>query len=182
MKKELIISLAVLLCILCACKKEAVTEPTEPQNLIANSSFEINRNPSIDGWIFWSNISSTVTFSSDVPPSRGDWSVVLSVGDRVGKTLQTKVAAPVGQNRFRLSVWAKAKWTEPRGNPGLIALALNSKIRKSLAIQDSLWKYYEVQDTLTAVAGDSLTVTLDAGDAYGIQQTHFDLCRLELLK
>lgn len=182
MKKELLMCLAVLLTALIGCKKETITEPSEPQNLIANSSFEINGNQSIDGWIFWSNISSTVDFSNDVPASGGNWSVVLAVGDRVGKHLQTKVVAPVGQNRFRLSVWAKAKWTEPRGNPGFIVLALNGTIRKSLSIQDSVWKHYEAFDTLTTVAGDSMTVKLDAGDAYGIQQTYFDLCRLELLK
>lgn len=182
MKKIVTFSLAMLVCGQYGCKEESVTAPIQQQNLITNSSFENNGNPSIDGWLFWSNISSNFDFSNDVPPSAGNWSVVLSVGDFVGKRLQTKLAAPAGQHIFKLSVWSKSKWSNPRGNPGFIMLALNGAIRKSIVLADSVWKYYEVSDTITSIVGDSLTVTLNAGDAYGIQQTFFDVCRLDIFK
>ncbi len=147
-----------------------------------NSSFEIDNNPSIDGWIFWSNTSSSVNFDNDVPPGGGSWSVVLTVGDLISKALKTTVAVPVGKQYLRLSVWAKSNWSGPRGTPSNIVLSLNGVTHKTISITDSVWKYYEVLDTITAFAEDSLTVMLNSGDAYGFQQTLFDLCRLELIK
>lgn len=182
MKKTHTISFVVLLCTLCSCADEPVTEATVSQNLISNSSFEMNGNPSSEGWVYWSNTPTKVSFSDDTPPSGGNWSVVLAVGDRVGMTLRTTVPAPTGRNRFRLSMWAKAYWTEPKGSPGFFQLSLNGTIRNSMAIEDSVWKVYAFIDTFTAVAGDSLTVTLQAGDTYNYRQTFFDNCRLEVLR
>jgi len=177
--KSSIILLSIVFAGLYGCKKDSHTPtgPSEDKNLIVNSSFEMNGISSYQGWQFWSNLLSSPTFSDDVPPEGGKWSIVLSVGDRIGANLQTKVAAPVGGNRYKLSVWAKSK-----GDPGLAELIFNKAIRKRIGIQDSVWRYYEITDSLVTVQGDSLTVLLDAGTTYGFAQSYFDLCRLEIIK
>lgn len=130
----------------CSRDSQSLTGPIEDNNLIANSSFEINDVPSYQGWQFWSNVQSSPTFSDDVPPSGGNWSIVLSVGDRIGANLQTKVAAPVGGNRYRFSVWAKSK-----GDYGFAQLIFNKAIRRTISIQDSVWTYYIVTDSLVTM-------------------------------
>jgi hypothetical protein len=154
-------------------------------DLIQNSSFEINGNPSINGWTFISNYPTDTLFtdfSNDVPPSGGKWSALLRVGDRIVKYLQTKIVAPSGNKRYRLSVWAKSYWSIPRGTSGFISLALNKTNIKSIAVTDTTWRYYESIGTVSANKGDTITVTLYSGTASGNQSTYFDLCRLELLK
>ncbi len=179
MTKTVLICLFTFFVIVSGCKKETITGPTEPQDLISNVSFELNGNPSIDGWIYWSNVDSMVQFSNDVPNGGGNWSVHLRVGDRVVKFLQTKIAAPTGRNRFRISVWARRGLMEAGGSPSVAVLSLNDTTRKILNVQDTTWGYYEAFDTIDTVIGDSLTVRL--GDGY-LSETYFDLCRLQLLK
>jgi hypothetical protein len=177
--KSSIILLLIVFASLCGCKKDSQTPtgPSEDENLIVNSSFEMVGIPSYQGWQFWSNVQSSPAFSDDVPSAGGKWSIVLSVGDRIGANLQTKVAAPVGGNRYKLSVWAKSK-----GDPGFAQLILNKAIRRTIDIQNSVWRYYEVTDSLVTVKGDSLVVLLDAGTTYSSAQSFFDLCRLETVK
>ncbi len=177
--KCMITFLALVNIIILGCSKdtEHPTSPGGENNLIANSSFEINGASSSQGWQFWSNAQSSPTFSTDVPPNGGQWSIVLSVGDRIGASLQTKVATRVGWNRYRLSLWAKSK-----GDTGFVQLIFNKAIRRTIGIQDSLWRYYEVMDSMGTVQGDSLVVLLDAGTTSSFAQSHFDLCRLEVVK
>ncbi len=158
----------------CSKTEPTIVGPHNDQNLIVNSTFEINGIPSYQGWSFWSNVLSTPSFSADVPPDGGKWSVVLSVGDRGRASMQTRVAAPVGGNRYKLSLWAKSK-----GNIGFVELIFNKAIRGRIDVQDSLWRYYEVTDSLGTVRGDSLEVLLDAGTTNVGAQSYFELCRLE---
>jgi hypothetical protein len=171
--------LLILFASLYGCKKDSQspTEPGEDINLIENSSFEMNGDPSYQGWQFWSNVQTSPAFSDDVPPAGGNCSIVLSVGDRVIAYLQKKLAAPVGCNRYKLSLWAKSK-----GDPGYALLIFNKAIRGTINIQDSVWRYYEVTDSLETVQGDSLTIYLHSGTTSRISQSYFDLCRFETIK
>ncbi len=177
--KCMITFFALLSIIILGCDKETEnpTRPGDENNLVANSSFEIDGTSSSQGWQFWSNTQSSPTFSADVPPNGGKWSIVLSSADRIGSSLQTKVAARAGGNRYKLSLWAKSK-----GDTGYVQLIFNKAIRRTIGIQDSLWRYYEVIDSLGTVQGDSLVVLLDAGTTYLFAQSQFDLCRLEVVK
>jgi hypothetical protein len=177
-KSSVIFSLIAFVA-LCGCNSDSETTigPDQDTNLIVNSSFEMNGHPTYEGWQYWSNVQTSPTFSNDVPSAGGKWSLVLSVGDRIGANLQTKVAAPIGGNRYKLSVWAKSL-----GDHGSVQLIFNKAIRKTIGIQDSLWRYYEVTDSLVTVQGDSLVVSLDAGTTYLFAQSCFDLCRLETIK
>ncbi len=185
MKKIFLISGYVFVFFFLSCKNPVDNHQELNEDLIQNSSFEVNGNPTINGWTYHSNIPSDTLqeiFSNEVPPSGGNWSLLLVVGDRVMKYLQTKIAAPVGYNLYKLSVWAKSYWSSPRGSPSYIAIYLNDSIRKRVDIKDSTWTYYETCDTILTQVGDTLTIELNSGTAYRVQRTYFDLCRLELLK
>jgi hypothetical protein len=174
-----IIALCILVASFYGCKKDSQS-PTGPggeTNFIENASFEINGAPSYQGWQFWSNVQTSPAFSDDVPPAGGSCSIVLSVGDRVIAYLQKNLATPTGSNRYKFSLWAKFK-----GDPGYAALIFNKSIRKTILIQDSVWRYYEVTDSLETVQGDSLTILLNPGTSSRTAQSYFDLCRLETIK
>ncbi len=184
MKKLLLIGLYLFVCCFLSCENSVDPHNGSNEDLIQNSSFEIDGNPSLNGWIYKSNFPTDTlytTFSNDIPPSGGNWSVLLRVGDRQVKYLQTKIAAPAGTNRYRLSVWAKGSLSE-QGNSGFVSLALNKTDIKRIAEADNTWKYYESIDTISANIGDTLTVTLFSGASARSQSSYFDLCRLELLK
>jgi hypothetical protein len=185
MKKPLLISLYLFVSFFLSCENSVDTNKGSNEDLIQNYSFEINGNPSINGWTFKSNYSADTlftNFSNDVPPSGGKWSVFLIVSDRIVRYLQIKIAAPTGENHFKLSVWAKSYSSIPTSSPGFISLALNNANIKRIDIQDSTWRYYETMDTISAGKGDTITVELFAGTAYMVRATYYDLCRLELLK
>lgn len=182
MKKLLLIGLYLFVCCFLSCENSVDPHNGSNEDLIQNSSFEINGNPSINGWIYKSNFPTDTLFTNDVPPSGGNWSVLLQVGDRQLKRLQTKIAVPAGTNRYRLSVWAKAYSSIPISSSGFVSLELNNTYIKNIAGADTTWKYYESIDTISANKGDTITVTLNSGTAYGIRLSYFDLCRFELLK
>lgn len=161
------------------CKKSAdiIVPPQEEIDIIQNFSFEVDGLPSIEGWSLLTNVSSSISYSADVPPSGGSWSVVLSVGDRVLVRLRSSVSPPQGLHTYRLSVWAKSK-----GEPGKVRLLLNETELRTLIVTDSIWKFYSTLDTITTTPSDSLVVELDAGITSGFSQSFFDLCRLTIIK
>jgi hypothetical protein len=184
-KMKTISFVCVAICCFSSCKNPVDNKTGTEENLIQNPSFESNGNPTTEGWTYYSNFpaadTSDGTFSNDVPPGGGNWSLVVGVGDRVVKYLETKVAAPTGEHHYRLSAWAKSYSTDT-GSPGFISLALNDSVVKRLDVQDTTWRHYESIDTILTRAGDSLAVLLFSGAAMRFQVTYFDLCRLELLK
>ncbi len=180
------------ICIVClvifyfsSCKNPVDNKTGTEENLIQNSSFELNGNPTREGWTYYSNFPTDTSdgiFSNDVPPGGGNWSLVVGVGDRVVKYLETKVAAPTGEHYYRLSAWAKTYSSDPGSGSSFISLALNDSIRKLFGPQDTTWRYYESIDTILTRPGDTLDVRLFGGAPMRFRITYFDLCRLELLK
>ncbi len=181
MTKELLVGVCLLVCVLLSCKNPVDSQQETSEDLIHNTSFEINGNPTTNGWTYHSNLAGDTLFSHDVPPSGGSWSLVITVGDRVVRYWSTTVAAPGETQRYRLSVWAKAYRDTPISSPSFVALALNGTVLQRRDIQDSTWRYYETIDTVSTQMGDSLTVELNAGTTYRGQRSYFDLCRLEVL-
>jgi len=173
---KLYIIIIITLVALTVCNRmvENTLDPVEYENLISNYSFEKNDVASIDGWQVETNVDSTIKFSDDVPHSGGRWSVVIMAADRVMARLRTTVAASTGTHVYRLTVWAKSK-----GKTGIVNFFLNKTIRKSITILDTTWTLYQITDTLSTIDRDSLSVELDGGVTYGINETFFDLCRLE---
>ncbi|MEW6702788.1 MAG: hypothetical protein AB1298_08710 [Bacteroidota bacterium] len=187
MKSSLTISVILLFGIIIGCKKETVTGPNQPQNLIANSSFETNGNPTIAGWQF--RDSAIFNFAEDAPPGGGNYSVVLVTfrpSSFSMNALIVKVPLAIGSHQYKLSVWARR---ESNGQ-GFISLFRHSgdidtmTAFQSLVITDTVWSYYSTQMNLTNSTNDSVVVALNGGYApisYLDSRSFFDLCKLEQL-
>jgi hypothetical protein len=163
-----------------SCKKagSTVVEPPEPPigtNLIGNYSFEVNKTPSLQGWV--TTDTSAIGFSSDTPPNGGTWSIYIETTMQPGAEVQTAIAMPQGTYRYRLSTWAK------RNNfGGGVFLIFNKAIRKFLPIEDTTWTLCTINDTLTTVVGDTVIVALTGGGSELIAgRTYFDICKFERL-
>src|SRR5579883_2648822 len=154
------------------------TESTAYGNLISNSSFDINGAPSLQGWV--ASDTSLVHFSTDVPPGGGSYSVVVQPGiNPIEGAVYTTVGALAGTHAYRISVWAKTvQWA---GDVYIDHLKLNPPAQPVLIpgpiIQDTLWTQYTATDTITANAGDSLTIGLESGSGNApASKIYFDLC------
>ena len=189
----LILTIIYLGIFLHGCKKSGntiVDPPANDANLIKNSSFEANGNPSLEGWITHWPGNSLVQSAQVAPPSGGSWSVAIQNGSVMSANeIQYKVAAPVtGLHAYRLSFWGKYTsgsrlnlssqigdiWLE-RGN------AQFGDSKWSVKMDTTVWKLYSVIDTLDTRTGDSLIVKLIGSiDGSPSTVTYFDLCRLEL--
>ncbi len=149
-----------------------------PENLISNSSFEIGKSPSLEGWI----VDSTwVDFARDVPPQGGQWSIKLEAGWAPQEGFaETYYSGDAGKRIYRLTAWMKTlhQWK------GTISLGLRKSgqtiIRKSTSRDSTQWSQISLQDTLAVSRADSIIVRLSAGmTAVRRGEALFDLVKLE---
>lgn len=187
MNNVLSIYLTLAFCILIGCKRETVTGPNEPQNLISNSSFEINGNPSIGGWTF--SDSSMWAILPDAPAGGGRYSIMLRpVGHNTFSynSVIVRVALAAGSRLYRLSCWAK-RTTERAGSINLFLGSGNIDTMtpyQTIVVTDSVWSYYSRDVTLANSSNDSVVVALFGGYSpisYPEDSTFFDLCKFEIL-
>ncbi|MBM3436987.1 MAG: hypothetical protein FJY07_12315 [Bacteroidetes bacterium] len=165
--------LAAIVILQCACKKNTDEATLKHVFQISNPSFEINNNPSLDGW----SANNSSIFSNDVPPGGGNWSIMLSADWDPENYVQTSVHLDGGAYRYKLSTWAKKQ-----GEGGAVCLLLNNAYRKSIAVTDTTWNIYTITDTISASAGDNLTIELWGGySQLSMGTTFFDLCTLQKL-
>ena len=169
-----------------SCNKSSDTvngPPSTPaENLLANSSFESNGNPSLLGWRCID--SSLVQFTHDTPNDGGTWAIQLETGwIHFPLYVSQTVAAPTGTHRYQISSWAKAF-----GASGKFSLTFKRNdtltLRKTLYVVDPGWTSRFFLDTLTTIAGDSLIVTLygyDTTNPDSLGFTFYDICKLEKL-
>ena len=164
----------------CSKSRDRISGPAGDENLLINSSFEINGDPSLSGWAV--SDTSRVHFSNDVPPDGGSWSISISPGwAPIFYSVTTTVAPPVGTHRYKLSFWTKSpqEWGSARlflKRPDTLMVSC------SLSFSDSSWATHSLLDTLSITSGDSLVVMLTGSwPEIGMGRTHFDLVRLEKL-
>ena len=158
-----------------SCKKTTV-EPTTPINQISNSSFEVDDKPSLVGWSP-SDTTDFIKFSNDVPQNGGNWSVrietVWGPPPRIRATLQPSE----GTHRYQLSTWSKKQ-----GIGGTIYVFLNSTLRKSVVVSDTVWNVYTIIDTISASSADSISIQLAGGFSQILAgKTYYDLCTFQKL-
>ena len=164
----------------CSKSRDTISAPSGDENLLINSSFEINDIPSLQGWFV--SDTSAVHFSGDAPPDGGSWSIsIASAWVPSVYSISTTTAASEGNYRYELSLWAKKQFDG--GWADLILYRLDTcYVRKTIVISDSTWTTYTSLDTLFANEGDSLIVVLTgAAGQVVVGETFFDLVRLEKL-
>jgi|GEM_PF-681538 len=166
------------------CSKSEIITPasTGGGNLLANPSFENSEIPSLMGWYQSYTDTSILHFSSDVPPGGGKYSVSITNGWGPLPPLMTTVIPPSGTHRYQLSVWSKILPQDfPRfsttGGMDIIHKTKDSLIyRKRDTFSDSVWAQHFLTDTITSAAGDTLFISLFAGQTqWSSGRTLFDL-------
>ena len=175
-------------CIFVACKKSGeslVTPPTTDINLLTNGSFESNGVPSLQTWRGYNpNDTTRVSFSTDVPPQGGYFSLRLKNEWTFAGGVIAVVPAFLGTHQYRLSAYAKCEpYPRAHGYMTLGFLQSDSLVKENAYfISDSGWVACSLIDTLSASSGDSILVGL-AGDifSFAVGYTFFDLCKLEKL-
>lgn len=166
--------------------KDTTTAPTTDNNLLFNSTFEINGVPGLQGWTVPDT--SVVHFSTDVPPSGSGHSIVLHAAWYgmwwASNSIYQSFTVPSGTHRYRLSVFGKST-----GVPGRLFAFRNrppgetSPVEfSSLGIVDTVWSFYSQTDTLTTIANDTLFVTIFGGGTESRGgTTYFNTCKFEKL-
>jgi hypothetical protein len=139
------------------CKQSPVGPHTE-DNLLSNSSFEINNNPTLEGW--QSGNQQLAELVHDAPPNGGSWSLQLtSDGAPTSGYVYTPVINLKSGDIVRLSAFVRTN--SKSGGKGIIYLSYNNHT-KSASSSDTLWKKISVTDTLTLTQRDTLWVTLSS--------------------
>jgi hypothetical protein len=158
----------------------------EDYNLISNGSFEINAEPSLNGWYPNNSDTSYINYSIDVPPDGGKYSVKLKNDWIIAGTITTYVIPSIGTHQYRFSIWAKVlKWSP--NDPiygGEILILTKSKgtinFEKLYYFSDTTWTHEEIIDTLSSTTVDTVLIKLRGNiTQFGRGYTLFDLCRFE---
>ena len=155
-------------------------------NLVSNGSFEIGGQPSLAGWNIYSPDSSAVTFSSDVPPWGGSYSVrLMNQWIRPG-WIQTMIVALPDTHVYRLSAFGKLS---PGYYPsyGQVWLSLHKPDTilhvSDLYFYDTSWISKSIVDTLMIAPGDSVEIAI-RGDYHQMAAGYFfvDRVSFEMVK
>ena len=146
-------------------------------NLIANPSFEVNGQPTLQ---FWTADTFLTAFVQDTPPGGGSWSLMLGPGWIPAEGYaRTYVSGLSGRRILELTVWIKSlnSW------PGSASLGQWSKggwvTSKRVYCDSTNWTQISIDDTLSLLPTDTVAIHLSAGAtevAYG--EDLFDLVRL----
>ena len=173
--------------LLASCSDKGTGSSITGVDLIQNSSFESGGAPSLQYWTRTPADTALVQFSADVPAGGGSYSITIAPGpvrvnnDSVEGAVYTTIAAPAGTHVYKLSVWAKAaNWYDADMYVDFLRLSSHQLpvYKESPEILFPTWMQYTMLDTITANAGDSITIGLEAGtsarDTTG--KVYFDLC------
>ncbi len=166
---------------LIGCKKE--TAPLEPlsalsANLIKNSSFEENGDPSLSHWYI--RESDSISFANDTPPGGGNWSICLPAVWYGPLPVSPAYFVPLtpGKHILELSFYGKFYII----NGVAMFILKTDQTRDVSAIQivtDTVWTKYTLTDTVFIQEGDSLSIVLSGGGTENVGGfTCFDLVEL----
>jgi len=143
---KILILLSVLFIISCN-KNKSLLESHPISNLIKNSSFEENGQPSLKYWYIQD--SSKIKFSNDTPADGGKWSIYLHAEwyGPLPKSPSYFVTLSPGRHILEFSVYGKSKTIH-----GSSLLVLKKGDHRQIVAQnritDSIWTKYSLIDTL----------------------------------
>ncbi len=185
-----ITTVTLLVCIIfngCRKSSDTISGPPSSTNLIMNSSFENNGNPSLEEWKSYVDDTSAINFSNSLPPDGGNFSVRLLNDWTSMAEIFYKVVPQSGTHAYRLSVWGRTikpdSFLSASGNLSITLKTGDTQTqRKSLWFQDTVWTMYSLLDTVTTVSTDTIIIDLRAGmGQFSWGYTLFDLCKFEKL-
>ncbi len=151
----------------------------EPDNLITNPSFEIDSQPSLDGWTSPIDLAYYNIFKEDAPPEGGHWSIRLEPGwvPQEG-FIETIITGINERGIFELSAWMKTVNPPWNGYISLVQIREGKVIHKKSGLFNDFneWSVVSFNDTLTIDLTDTLNIKLSAGMAeVSVSAILFDL-------
>ena len=185
MKIKLIIFITIsilMILFISSCSEEESPVTPPAGNILINSSFEKNGQPSSDGW----TIPAGSKYSSDVPPNGGKYSLLLE--PNWGPEIYAEIKVPVldQYNSYRLSFWSKSSGvTSGIYGKAVLSLVRNGSEVKSISktLDNIVWSSNILADTFSVASGDSFLVKFSAGQSQLFPgETNFDICTLEAVK
>jgi len=172
--------ICLLLSTALGCSNGGITKPADDPNVLLFCSFEEERGPSLSGWVP-DRAPSHVSFSRDVPPNGGRWSLSIdNTWKPSNMTVMRAVPALPGTTHYHFSFWAKARGVPERamlgGQRGNIAILEPIGLKA-----DSSWLPYSKLFTADGDTGISIVIGLSGSSTYESGTTYFDLVKLEKL-
>jgi hypothetical protein len=166
------------------------------QNLIPNSSFEINGQLNCSSWYDACKQELTylcdtlvagnpcdIAFYQDTPPEGGTWSLgATGIGNGFPATASTYITGQSGTHRYLLNVWMKDDGQAFGGTHIRIHSNGQDILEKSIPTSGMGWNFYSIIDTLKLDPTDSIEITLSAfaaGPSFG--DIYFDQVEFILL-
>ena len=144
--------------------------PTSPNqlspNLIQNSSFQVNGQPSLQYWICDTSLATLV---KDGPNDDSTWSLQLRFGQGREGYAQTWIPAEAGSGTYTLTAWVKSNngWT---GNIGIYKWSSQTdgwSTQKLVNGGLTQWSMLSVSVNLSLLRSDSIMVELITGATVG---------------
>lgn len=175
MKRYLLHIGLIGLVILIACDNDHERINREEGNLLINGSFESGS----EGWTTFANMSSQITFDTDVPDTGGSLSARITENWGEPFSLTQSVPMTAGQHIIHLSCWGKTE-----GSDGTFGYNFTNSLEllKAIPVNDTNWTYYSMQDTIDLPQNDTIVVKLQGTfSQLASRSVWFDLCRLELV-
>ena len=175
---------STVLCVVFAvlrCHQGYSSPMADSTNLIQNSSFEMNDQPTLHSWVADSVLGKLV---QDAPPGGGQWSLQLSPGwfPQEGFA-RTYISGQSGAGVYQLSAWIK-NLNGPRSRFRIGQWSNNAWVSfKEIPCDSSSWMQYSLVDTLSLLPDDTIAVHLSAGETEVVSgEVLFDLVRLEKIQ
>jgi hypothetical protein len=170
----------------CGEAEPSLQDRPEGRNLVENSSFETNGQPTLEGWQVQNR--SLTSLVEEAPPGGGQWSLKLEA-DWAPPTGYVAALIPDAQDgdTFQLSAYARA--TSPSGGAA-VGLVVGKSFEYSERRDESFtsttdveWRQLSVVETLSLREGEYAWVVLSAPPTEVAPRSGlFDLVTVERLK
>lgn len=174
----ILIAVSFFICILVT-KASFASSISDSSNLIQNSSFENNGQPTLQSWSMFQN--TYQVFVQDVPPNGGQWSIGITPGwiPFIG-AVGTLIVGQSGVGIYELTVWMKSN---PERGSASFGRHAHDNPWKQVYCDSASWVSYSLVDTLSLQPNDTIVVLLSAGsDEVPLGNVLFDLVRLQKIQ
>jgi len=166
--KTIVISIAIFISILVivpSCKEDTIAPSKSPVNLIQNSSFESNGQPSLQSWWVPDTIVSRLV--EDAPQSGRKWSLELVPGWIPQQfCARTYLSGQSGTGIYKLTISMKNLTLANMWDPCiLLGRIVNNKwtSSKTISTNSTSWQTLSIIDTISLQPNDTLAVQLSGG-------------------
>jgi len=149
----------LLLSLSVGCSEKTTGPSSESEdNLLPNGSFELNGQPSLEGWHVANE--SLASLTEEAAPGGGNWSLKLEADWAPTTGFVTAFVPGIHDGDIlRLSAYVRSVGDSGGGE---IALLVGNEPHRSVSTSSMEWTFLSFEDTLTVSEGDSVWVLLSS--------------------